>query len=100
MANDAVDALTQSTPIVEIEFEQPIDFLHLEKFGSVSRSNGSRYSIKTIKGYSIFLFDLAKEQGLGNPQSSTKRARPRTGILKSNPKEQCGRFIKKRFDSF
>ena len=64
VANDSVDALTQSAPMVEIEFEQPIDVSTLEKFGSVS-ANGSRYTIqqRDQKDIRSTLFDLAKEQG-------------------------------------
>lgn len=63
VADDAVDALTQSTPVVEIEFKSAVDIKVLERFGAVTQ-NGAIYSIqqKNNKDIRSILFDLAKEK--------------------------------------
>ena len=64
VADDSVDALTQSNPMVEVEFETEVKKDVLEKFGSVTQ-NGTRYTIqqKNNKDIRSELFSLAKAEG-------------------------------------
>ncbi len=64
VADDSVDKLTQSSPIVEVEFEGSIDVTLIEEFGKV-QEEGNRYTIqqKDYKDIRSELFDLAKAKG-------------------------------------
>lgn len=63
VANDTVDVLTQSTPIVEVEFKSEVEIEALAQCGLVSQK-GKIYSIqqKNKEDIRSTLFDLAKEK--------------------------------------
>ena len=64
VADDSIEALTQANPIVEVEFQEPINVSALERFGLIN-VEANRYSIqqKDSKDIRSALFDLAKEEG-------------------------------------